>query len=290
MFNKKYICFDIGGTKILKAVVSLRGKKFDFLEIEEEKNPRKPEKIKEILFRYSRSSRKKFGTKKVAVSTADIVDPVKKTIRAQKINFGAEFFDLKFLEEEGFSVRAENDGRCFAWGEYFFGKGKGKKSILVLTLGTGIGGGFVADGKNLRGAHSSALEVGRSKIFYNNNLQMWEWIAAGRGIEKLYFDAKKEKISSEEVFKRAKHGNQIAKNVLGRAEEVLGMGISNLLNILDPETVVFGGGMSRRNEFVRKAIAIARKNAVNKKANYKFEISSLGNKANLLGAASLYRK
>jgi predicted NBD/HSP70 family sugar kinase len=290
MFDKKIICFDIGGTKILKAVVKIKSEKFEFLEIDEEKNPRKPEKIKEILSRYSRSSRKKFGTKKVAVSTADIVDPVKKTIRAQKINFGAEFFDLKFLEEEGFSVRVENDGRCFAWGEYFFGKGKGKKSILVLTLGTGIGGGFIADGKNLRGAHSSALEVGRSKIFYNNNLQMWEWIAAGRGIEKFYFDATKEKIASEEIFEKAKNGEKEAGKVLAQAEEVLGVGISNLLNILDPETVVFGGGMSRRNEFVRKAIAIAKKNVMNKKANYKFAISSLGNKANLLGAASLYLK
>ena len=280
----KIICLDIGGTKILKAVVKLRGQKFDFLEIEEEKNPKKEDKIKNIILTYCQKARKGYWTKKVAISTADIVDPIKKTVSTQRINFGTNLFDPKFLERQGFQVQIENDGRCFALGEYYFGKGRGKKSILALTLGTGIGGGFVMNGKNFRGAHSSALEVGRSKVFYASRWLQWEWIAAGRGIEKSYFDMTRKKIPSEEIFEKASRGEKLAKAVLAQADEALGVGISNLLNILDPDAVVFGGGISKQGKFVRKAIEIAKKNAINKKANYKFAISTLGNKANLLGA------
>lgn len=290
MITKKIICFDIGGTKILKSVVKINGGKYEFLEIEEEKNPRKVEKIKNILLEYCQKARKKYWAKKVAISTADIVDPVKKIIHSQKINFGTEKFDLDFLKKSGYTARVENDGRCFALGEYYFGKGKGRKSILALTLGTGIGGGFVASGENFRGAHSSALEVGRSKIFFAGKLQVWEWVVAGRGIERYYFDATKEKISSEEIFKRAKNGENAAKDILAQAGEVLGVGIAHILNILDPEVIVFGGSISKQRIFVKKSFEIAKKNCVNQKANYKFAISSLGNRSNLLGAASLWLK
>ena len=284
----KIICFDIGGTKILKAVVEINGGKFKFLEMEEEKNPRKEEKIKKILFSYSRTACDSFKTKKIAISTANIVDPVKKTIGEGALCFGVDTFSWKFLEKGGFSVRAENDGRCFSLGEYYFGQGKSKQSVLTLTLGTGIGGGFIIKGKNYRGAHSSALEVGRSKVYFEKNWHQWEWIAAGRGIEKFYAISSGKKISTKEVFEKSKKGERAAKKVLAQAKDVLGIGISNLLNILDPEILIFGGSISEQKQFVRKIIAIAKKNVINKKANYKFAISSLGNKANLLGAASLY--
>lgn len=284
----KIICFDIGGTKILKAVVEIRGEKFEFLEMEEEKNPRKEEKIKKILFLYSRMARKVFKTKKIAISTANIVDPVKKTIGEGILCFGVDTFSWKFLEKGGFSVRAENDGRCFSLGEYYFGQGKSKQSVLTLTLGTGIGGGFIIKGENYRGVHSSALEVGRSKIYFEKNWHQWEWIAAGRGIEKFYAILSGKKIATKEVFERAKRGERAAKKILTQAEDVLGVGVSNLLNVLDPEVLIFGGSISEQSEFVKKAFDIAKKNVINKKANYKFAISSLGDKANLLGAASLY--
>ncbi|MFA6285719.1 MAG: ROK family protein [Parcubacteria group bacterium] len=284
----KIICFDIGGTKILKAVVEIAGDKFKFLEVEEEKNPRKEKAIREVLLSYSQTARDAFKTKKIAISTSDIVDPSKKTIGESMPCFGVNTFSWKFLEKGGFSVRAENDGRCFSLGEYYFGQGKGKQSVLTLTLGTGIGGGFIIKGENYRGVHFSALEVGRSKVYFEKNWHQWEQLAAGRGIEKFYAILGGKKITAKEVFERAKKGELAAKKVLVQAEDVLGVGISNLLNILDPEVLIFGGGISEQKQFVKRAISIAQKNCINKKANYKFAISSLGNKANLLGAASLY--
>jgi glucokinase len=285
----KIICFDIGGTKILRGVVAIKKGRYKFLEIDEVKNPRKEREIKEIISAYCREMRKKHWTKRVAISTADIVDPIRKTIHAQKINFGTDYFSLAFLEKEGFFVRVENDGRCFALGEYHFGKGLGKKSVLALTLGTGIGGGCVIEGKNLRGAHSSALEVGRSKIFFSGKLERWEWIAAGRGIEKYYTELGGKKLSTREIFEEVRGKESIAKKVISQAQEVLGVGIAYLLNVLDPELVVFGGSISKQKKFMEKVFLIAKKNCTNKKANYKFAISTLGNKANLLGAVSLYK-
>lgn len=273
----------------MKAVVEISGGKFKFLEMEEEKNPKREDKIKEILFSYSQMACKIFKTKKIAISTANVVDPMKKTIGEGILCFGVGTFSWKFLEKGGFSVRAENDGRCFSLGEYYFGQGRSEQSVLTLTLGTGIGGGFIIKGENYRGVHSSALEVGRSKVYFEKNWRQWEWIAAGRGIEKFYAISSGKKISTKEVFEKAKKGERAAKKVLAQAEDVLGVGISNLLNILDPEILIFGGSIAKQKKFMERAIGIARKNIFNKKANYKFAISSLGNKANLLGAAILFK-
>ncbi|MFH0930256.1 MAG: ROK family protein [Candidatus Moraniibacteriota bacterium] len=286
----KIICFDIGGTKILKAVVEINGGKFKFLEMEKEKNPRNSKKIRNLFLSYCEEMRNKHKTRKVAVSTAGIVNQKRKMILPALHWYGTEKFDFKFLERRGFPVRVENDGRCFALGEYYFGQGRGKQSVLTLTLGTGIGGGFIIKGENYRGAHSSALEVGRSKVYFEKNWHQWEWIVAGRGIEKFYAILSGEKIATKEVFEKAKKSECAAKKVLAQAEEVLGVGISNLLNILDPEVLIFGGSISEQKQFVKRAILIAQKNYINKKANYKFAISSLDNKANLLGAAMLYLK
>ncbi|MDI6777725.1 MAG: ROK family protein [Patescibacteria group bacterium] len=284
MIAKKYIVFDIGATKILKAVVKLRGRKFDFLEIEEEKNPRKEKRIKEIISLYCQKARKNYWTKKVAFSAAYIVNPEKKTVSGGKACYGTDNFNFKFLEEDGFLIRVENDGRCFALGEYYFGKGKGRKSILTLTLGTGIGGGYVNQGSVLRGDNFSALEVSHMKYPRDNRYQDWENLTVGRGIKKYYHGFSRKSASAKSIFDMANRGDADARKALRQAVFALGVGIANILNILDPEIVVFGGGISKRKDFVKKAVTISRKNVFNKKANCKFAISSLANMANLLGA------
>jgi predicted NBD/HSP70 family sugar kinase len=284
----KIICFDIGGTKILKAVVKISGEKFKFLEIEEEKNPRGEDKIKNIVLTYCQKARKRYWAKKIAFSAAHIVDLEKKMINGGKWCYGTASFDLKFFEKNGFSVRAENDGRCFAAGEYFFGKGKGMKSLCSIALGTNIGGGFIIDGRNFRGSHQSAMEISFLNIFHGSKWYDWDDFSAGNGIERLYKNKVGRKSSSQDIFQKAE--NKDAEEVIKQAAEFLGMGVANLINILDPGVVVFGGSVSKQKKYIWEAVAIAKKNVMNKKANYKFAISSLGNKANLLGAASLYLK
>jgi len=288
--NMKIITFDIGGTKILKAVAKINGEKFKFLEIEEEKNPRKEDKIKNIILAYCQKTRKRYWAKKIAFSAAHIVDLEKKIVIGGKWCYGTANFDLKFLEKNGFSVRAENDGGCFALGEYFFGKGKKEKNILAITLGTEIGGGFINNGENYRGPHGSALEISHISANYAGQWIDWASLCAGKGIENAYRKTTGQKLSTKEIFLEEGKKNKAAKEVIVKAADALGMGMASLLNILDPEKVIFGGSLSKQKKFVQHAIEIARKNIFNKKANYKFAISSLGNKSNLLGAASLYLK
>jgi glucokinase len=284
----KIICFDIGGTKILKSILEISGGKFKFLEIEEEKNPRKEKVIKEIILDFCLSARKNYGTDRVSISTTRIVDPKLKIVSNVKNRYGVETFSFKFLEKDKFLTRVANDGQCFALGEFYFRKAQKIESALTLTLGTGIGGGFISKREILQGFHNSALEVSHSKFYFEGKWREWGDLADGDGIEKYYYAQTKNKITAKEVFERAKKGDKKADQVIKRANEVLGVGIANIINILDPQMIIFGGSLSKQRDFIKSAMQIARKNVFNKKANYKFAISSLGNKANLLGAASLY--
>ena len=284
MLAKKYICFDIGKTKILAAVLKVGRGRYDFLEIVERKNPKNPKKMQEIILEFCNYARAEYWTKKVAVSAAHLVDPEKKTVRQGKECYGVDTFDFRFLLGAGFSVRIENDGRCFALGEYHFGKSVGLKNILAINLGTEIGGGLIISGANYTGAHNSSLEISHISVNCLGPWADWAGACAGKGIENAYRRKTGRKIAAREIFLEAEKNNQIAKEVIGRAADILGTGTASLINILDPELIVFGGSLSRQKKFIERAIKVARKNIFNKYANYKFAISTLGNKANLLGA------
>jgi predicted NBD/HSP70 family sugar kinase len=284
----KIIAFDIGKTKILAAVLKVGRSGHKFLEIEEQKNPRNQKKIEKIMLDFCRSARAKYWTKKVAISAAHLVDPEKKIVSQGKICYGADNFSFQFMEEAGFSLKIENDGRCFALGEYFFGKGQKAKNIFAMTLGTEIGGGLLIGGKNYRGNHNSSLEISHISANYLGQWLDWVGLCAGKGIENTYRRGTGRKIRAKEIFLAATKGDENAKETISKAADILGMGTASLINILDPELIVFGGSLSKQKKFIDQAIKVAKKNIFNKKANYKFAISSLGNKANLLGAASLY--
>lgn len=290
MFERKYICFDIGKTKILSAVLKVGRSGYEFIETFEQKNPHHPQKIEKMMLDYCLAVSEKYRLKKVAVSAAHIVDPKKKIVSQGKKCYEQDVFSFRFLEEKGFSMEIENDGRCFALGEYHFGKGKNANNILTLNLGTEIGGGHIFEGSYYRGSHGSSLEVSHMASSCSGQWTDWGNLCAGKGIEKFYERISGSKSSAKNIFLEAKGKNSAAKEAVGKASNILGAGIASLVNILDPEMIIFGGSLSKQKKFIEQAVKVARKNVFNKKANYKFAISSLGNKANLLGAASLYFK
>lgn len=290
MISKKYICFDIGKTKILAAVLKVGRNSFEFLETNEYKNPRNPKRIQEGFLEFCQYARAKYWTKKVAISAAHLVDPEKKIVSQGKECYGTDIFDFRFLEEAGFSLRIENDGRCFALGEYYFGKGQSAGNILTLNLGTEIGGGFINNGDNYRGSHNSALEISHISANYTGQWTDWAGLCAGKGIENSYRRETGKKVIAQEIFSKAIKNNKVAKEVISNAADILGKGTASLVNIFDPEMIIFGGSLSKQKKFIEQSVKIAKKNIFNKKSNYKFAISSLGNRANLLGAASLYSR
>lgn len=290
----KIICFDIGGTKISKALVAVEMDTgtFNFLDYQTENNPIDAQKIEKSLMDYVQLQ--KSETSKIGVSSACVVDPKKLTVHGAKRIYGMDIFSFAFLKQPGYEITLENDGRCFALGEYFF---SGQKPVIQLsiTLGTGMGGGLVINGANYQGAHYSAMEMSHRIIEKDGARCLcgrqgcWQSLAGGSGIEATYKSLSGKNLETKKIFDLYA-GDEIAKQVLDQANDYLAFGMVSLLNLLDPEAVVIGGSISHRVEYVNQAIEKAKKQAYNQQADYQFRISDLKDKSNLLGAAYGFHK
>lgn len=167
----------------------------------------------------------------------------------------------------GCEVKIDNDARCFLRGEYLFGAGKGYKNLVGVTFGTGVGGGIIINGKMVYGANDSIGELGHMVI---NEGKDWEALTVKQA-RKLKFS----KISVEEFKKN------------------LGIGFSNIVNVLDPEIIIVGGGAAKTIEkFLPKIKTITNKLIISSKSrkNVKILIGELGEDAGAIGAAALFIK
>jgi len=163
----------------------------------------------------------------------------------------------------GLPTLVDNDANMAAWGEFRFGAGRGSTDMLLVTVGTGIGGGIVHGGQLFRGAHGFAAEIGHIIVEPGGprcgcgNLGCWEQVASGRAIGRLGREAAEEhpesvlvelaggdphKVTGVEVTLAAKQGDHMAVRILAEVGRRLGEGIAGLVNVLDPEVVVVGGG------------------------------------------------
>lgn len=171
----------------------------------------------------------------------------------------------------GLPVYVDNDANVAAWGEYRFGAGRASTDMLLVTVGTGIGGGIVSDGRLFRGAHGFAAEIGHIIVEPGGprcgcgNLGCWEQVAAGRAIDRLGMEAAREhpdsrlaelaggdadRVNGPLVTVAAKEGDPVATHVLAEVGRRLGEGIAGLVNILDPDVVVVGGGAIEAGELL----------------------------------------
>ena len=238
--TEKFICFDIGGTKIFQAVVEINfaQRSFEFLDSKTIQNPINAVKIKEIILGYCDQNKKKFNTNKVAISSAKIVEGLK-IFRASDV-FEENEFGFGFLKKTGYQVIIENDGKAFSLGEYYFDKNEDVQGLLTLTIGSGIGGGFItSEGQILRGKDHSATEFSHMKMRLNREWKPWEYISAGRGIEELYQAKTSVLMKAKEIFENYEK-DELAKEVIDLAQEYLGQGIAGLINFFNPEKFVFG--------------------------------------------------
>jgi len=153
-------------------------------------------------------------------------------------------------------VAVENDVRCMAFAEMSRRK---EKDIVVLTLGTGIGGGIISGGRLLRG-HHFAGEVGHMTIEKDGlpcecgNRGCFEMYASARGVRRLSRRIIGRFLEPVEVSRLAQKGNRKAIRVWHEYGKVLGAGLSNLCFILDPERIVLGGGISGAYKFFSKSM------------------------------------
>src|SRR5213594_3113044 len=158
----------------------------------------------------------------------------------------------------GLPTLVDNDANVAAWGEFRFGAGRGSSDMLLVTVGTGIGGGIVLGGKLFRGAHGFAAEIGHIIVEPKGprcgcgNLGCWEQVASGRAIDRLgrlaaaenpetplgrVVSAHPEGPVGPAVTAAARDGDPVAIGVLAEVGRRLGEGIAGLVNVVDPDAV-----------------------------------------------------
>lgn len=248
----------------------------------------------------------------VGVGAAGLVDTRAGTLRFapnlpfRELPIAERMRDALFLP-----CSVDNDASVGAYGEFRLGAGRGHRHLLFLTVGTGIGGGIVADGRLFRGAHGFAAEVGHlivepgGPLCGCGNQGCWEQVAAGRAIDRLGREAARAddgatlralaggdagRVTGEIVTRAAMDGDPASVGILAEVGRRLGEGIAGLVNILDPEIVVVGGGAIAAGDLLLEPARAAFLEAV-EAADHRPQVpivpAELGTDAGAVGAAIL---
>lgn len=223
-------------------------------------------------------------------------------------NLGWGHFNVKNVLEPlvGLPVVAGNDATVAALGECWKGGGKGYKSMVLVTLGTGVGGGIILDGKPVHGTTGAAGEIGHMVLNRNETAVCGcgkrgcvEQYCSATGICRLMrlalaeSDAPSvlrgvEKFMAKDVFAAAENGDRLAQGVLEQVYAYMGEFIANICCVVNPEVVVLGGGVSRAGEplleGIRRSFARWGYHACQ---DTKFTLATLGNDAGAYGAFKL---
>jgi glucokinase len=201
-----------------------------------------------------------------------------------------------------------NDARCATLGEYTFGTGKGSKDFVLLTLGTGIGGGIVAGGNLILGNRWGAGEVGHHQIRPTDGfvcacgkIGCFEAQASGTGLIRHAFavapsfprstllDVERDKLSSKKIRKAAQAGDGHAMAAWKNYTADLAIGLANVIAFVNPQTIALGGGVSTAAEFMLDAVRgpVDALTTMVPRGTTQIVIAKLGNDAGQVGAATM---
>jgi len=215
----------------------------------------------------------------------------------------------------GLPVVVENDGAAAAWAETRFGAGVGLEHVVMVTVGTGIGGGIVVDGRVMRGAHGVAAEIGHLNAVPDGRLcgcgrhGCWEQYASGNalvrearqlaaerrmeaGILLELGDGTPEGVQGAHITAAAQRGDPIAIEAFGNVGTWLGRGLADLTAIVDPDAFVIGGGVSDAGDLLLASAQRTLSNSIfggSNRPHPKLLLAKLGNDAGIVGAADLAR-
>jgi len=219
---------------------------------------------------------------------------------------------LKKVIEEKYNIKVavENDVNTIAWGEYLFGAGKGSNTMICITLGTGLGGGIVKEGKLLRGGKYSAVEIGHITIDYRGpKCKCGNYGCIERFVGRDYIveravkaikegkktkifelaDGKIKNITPKIISDAYKQGDEIAKDIWIDVGICLGAMFTSLVNLLNPDVIVIGGGISQAGEILFETIRKTIKERSMKilSENVKVVPAGLGIDSGIVASASL---
>lgn len=255
---KKYISIDIGGTAIKYGIIDDNSNILEKNELDTKAYKGGKHILNKVISIVD--TLLKTNTKDdivgVCISTAGVVDTKKGSIyHASDLipNYTGTNFKETIEEKFNLKCEVENDVNCAGLAEYKSGASKNSKISLTLTIGTGIGGCAIIDGKVIHGISGSAFEVGymnvRDSSFENlgSAKTLVEKVAQRKNEDKSNWDGKK-------VFEKAKKGDQICIKAIDEMCDVLGLGIANISYILNPDTVVLGGGIMAQEDYLKERI------------------------------------
>ena len=306
---------DVGGTKVLGGVVDESGA---VLKTARRDTPREGgSALTQAIADVAKELMADFTIDSVGVSAAGFVSSDRKTMLATPNIAGWNGVDLDYELTSliGLPVVIENDANAAAWGEARFGAGRGKEHMLMLTVGTGIGGGIVVNGDLYRGAFGIAAEIGHIRVVPEGHLcgcgargcfeqygsgnalmrHAREAIAASPDIARNLLsrgDGTLEGLTGKAITDAARDGDAVALAAFNTTGQWLGAGIASLSVILDPECVVIGGGVIDAGDILLAPIRSGLERYMPFAGKHPYpEIiaASLGNEAGLVGVADLAR-
>lgn len=303
---------DLGGTHLRVAIVDRNGKLY-CRQMQSTPQAEKPTEIVRALIdtvHACEATARKQGGAITAVSvvvpgTVNVADGV--VVKAPNVPCLDGFRLAAALESElKWPVILENDANAAAIGELWRGAGQGYRSLICVTLGTGVGGGIILDGKLWRGVDGSAAEIGHIGVdpFAGvpctcGSRGCLEVYASATAIVRMTREARPrypksilhntEDLTSQKVYEAGKAGDELAIEVFRRMGVYLGIGLASLINVLNPEIVVIGGGLSNgwdlfekhmHQQVLERAFPIPARRV-------KIVRAQCGDDAGLLGAAKL---
>lgn len=301
---------DLGGTTVKIGLLSTSGEKVEVWEIP----TRTEQNGKYILGDIAKSIRSKMEEKNITDSDVMGVGigapgPVDSNgVIYNAVNLGWGKFNL---EEELHSivklpVKAGNDANVAAYGEAWKGGGKGYRNMLLATLGTGVGGGIIVDGKILNGATGAGGEIGHIHIEDAEedncgcgNHGCFEQYASATGavrvakrvLEASDADSKLRHMDFEckDIFDLAKEGDEVAVEATKKYGDYLGRGLAAVASTINPEIIVLGGGVSKCGEMLFDLLKPSYEKYVFPGCkDVKFALAELGNDAGIFGAAKMF--
>ena len=300
---------DIGGTTVKLGFFDVEGNLLDKWEI-----PTRTEgEGSQILPDIAASIQKKIEEKKIAPETVAGVGvgapgPVDgEGVIHKAVNLGWGIFSIKETLEEiiHMPVMAGNDANVAALGEMWRGGGQGYHDLIVVTLGTGVGGGIIVGGKVLTGSTGAGGEIGHIHVEDHEteacgcgNKGCLEQFTSATGItrqanRKLKASGansilREGEVSAKTVFDAVKAKDTLAMEVAQEFGKYLGNGLASIACVVNPEAIVIGGGVSKAGEILIDYIKpYYEKNVFHGSRNVKFALATLGNDAGIYGAAKL---
>jgi glucokinase len=300
---------DIGGTKIAGGVVDENGTIVEKLRVD---TPEDTRALAQAVIDMVRHLRSAHDVAAVGVAAAGFIDRDRATvIHAPNIAWHNEPLKATLEAGIGLPVTIENDANAAGWAEFRFGAGRDVDHMVMLTMGTGVGGAIVLDGELFRGGHGIAAELGHTR-FTRDGLPCGcgqngclEQYASGRALQReanaiadaggigdvlAALRAEKGTISGPAVSRLVLAGDPGAVEALRRVATALGEACGGFQAVLDPELFVIGGGVAQLGDDLLEPVRIAYETSLpgyGDRPIAAFAIARLGNDAGLIGVADL---